>query len=146
MTTSDWAQRRGDPKIPASLSISTEKKYWIQLIFEKTGDEIGTVTSSSPIEDNCELRIDTNPVFYAKCYMNDDNVGMYVTFDAERLGSRFIEELKSGSVLRTRLGVDSKSVYDNFSLNGFSRAYNRAGILATEINVSGSGSDSDYFR
>lgn len=78
--------------------------------------------------------------------MNDDNVGMYVTFDAERLGSRFIEELKSGSVLRTRLGVDSKSVYDNFSLNGFSRAYNRAGILATEINVSGSGSDSDYFR
>ena len=44
------------------------------------------------------------------------------------------------------MGNDSQSVYDNFSLNGFSRAYDRAGILATEISASGSGSDSDYFR
>ena len=160
-TTGDWFStifhvnnteyvRMGTPsrrtKNASFVIDATRDSSLMQIIIVKTGDEIGDITSSSPIEDNCELRVDTNPVFYSKCLISEDNLGMYITFDAGRLGDRFIEELKSGSVLRTRMGNDSQSVYDNFSLNGFSRAYDRAGILATEISASGSGSDSDYFR
>lgn len=118
-------------------------KYLVQIIIVKTGNEIGHVTSPTPVPENCELRIDTNPVFYTKCTVNDDNLGMFVTFDASRLGSRFFDELKGGSVLRTRLGQDSSSVYDNYSLRGFSRTYQRARSLAVS---SGNLSDSDYFR
>ena len=124
------------------------ENYLAQVMSYKQGNAIGTVNSPNRIEMNCELRIDTNPVFYVSCFYNDDNVGGYLSF-GQGLGPRFISELQSGSILRVKLNAGVKSLYDRFSLRGFSRSYSRAMSLtygSGNGGYYGGGNDSDYFR
>lgn len=122
--------------------------YEAKLITEKTGSEIGSVVSSDPVELNCELRIDTNPVFYVNCSFNDNNTAAFLSF-GQGLGTRFIDQMKSGSILRIRLNAGSQSYYDRYSLRGFTMALNRGKSLMYGSGNGGyyeSGNDSDYFR
>ena len=122
--------------------------YEAKLITEKTDSEIGSVVSSDPVELNCELRIDTNPVFYVNCSFNDNNTASFLVF-GQGLNSRFIDEMKSGSILRVKLQVGDKSYYDKYSLRGFTRSFNRGMSLMYGSGNSGyygGGNDSDYFR
>ena len=123
--------------------------YKALLIQEKKGNEIGSVVSPNPIQLNYELRIDTYPVFYVNCSFNDNNTAAFLSF-GQGLGTRFIDQMKSGSILRIRLNDGSQSYYDRYSLRGFTRSYNRGMSLmygrGNGGGYYGGGNDSDYFR
>lgn len=104
---------------------------------------------SNVVYYNCELRIDTYPVFYVNCSFNDNNTAAFLSF-GQGLGTRFIDQMKSGSILRIRLNDGSQSYYDRYSLRGFTRSYNRGMSLmygrGNGGGYYGGGNDSDYFR
>ena len=123
--------------------------YEAKLIVDKKSNEIGSVISRNPIRQNCELRIDTYPAFYVDCTFSDDNLASYLVF-GQGLGTRLIDEMKSGSILRVKLLVGGKSYYDKYSLRGFTRSFNRGMSLmygsGNGGGYYGGGNDSDYFR
>ena len=120
--------------------------YKAQLISEKQGNQIGTVFWPNQIELNCELRVDTNPVFYISCFLYDDNAASYLVF-GQSLGSRFIDEMKSGNTLRVKISNGQQANYDRYSLRGFTRSYRRGmSLMYGNGGYYGGGNDSDYFR
>lgn len=114
-----------------------------KIMTEKTGNEAGHILYQRTIESYCELRIDTKPVLYTACEFSDDSAGIYVLFTG--LDSTFINEMKSGSTLRMKLGTGSSAYYDNYSLTGFNAAYRTAESLGYTYG-SLAGDDSSYFR
>lgn len=147
-----------------SLIIDMNRRnYWPKIIVAKSSNDIGNVSlSDQGMQVSCQLRIDTKQIFNNSCQILDDNTDYYITFGSG-LDSRFIEEMKSGYVLRVKLG-DQEPFYERFSLRGFSRAYSRAQSLTDQVTgaygngnengnggMDGSGSvgvggnDSDFF-
>jgi len=145
-----WAVAASSPYSFLVLDFdSSGENYIAQVIMNKQGDLIGTVISPNRTELNCELRVDTNQVLYPNCFFNDDNTTGYLVL-GQGLGYRFINELKSGSILRIKIQYYGKEpFYDRFSLRGFSRSYSRAMSLTYGFGNGGyygGGNDSDYFR
>lgn len=147
-----------------SLIIDMNRRnYWPKIIVAKSSNDIGNVSlSDQGMQVSCQLRIDTKQIFNNSCQILDDNTDYYITFGSG-LDSRFIEEMKSGYVLRVKLG-DQEPFYERFSLRGFSSAYGRAQSLSDQVTgaygngnengnggMDGSGSvgvggnDSDFF-
>lgn len=145
-----------------SLIIDLNRRnYWPKIIVAKSSNDVGNVTlSGQGMQVSCQLRIDTKQIFNNSCQIQDDNTDYYITFGSG-LDSRFIEEMKSGNILRVKLG-DQEPFYERFSLRGFSSAYGRAQSLSDQVtgaygngnengngDVDGSGgaggNDSDFF-
>lgn len=146
----------------SSLIIDLNRRnYWPKIIVAKSDNDVGNVTMSDEgIQISCQLRIDTKQIFSTSCQIQDDNTDYYITFGGG-LDSRFIEEMKTGNVLRVKLD-DKDPFYERFSLRGFSSAYSRAQSLSDQItgdygngngngngnggtDGSGSQNDSDFF-
>lgn len=146
-----WTVAASSPYSFLVLDFDTSgSNYVAQVVMNKQGNQIGNVISPNRTELNCELRVDTNQVFYQNCFFNDDNTAGYLVL-GQGLGYRFIDELKSGSILRIKIQYYGKEpFYDRFSLRGFSRSYGRAMSLTygsgNRGGYYGGGNDSDYFR
>ena len=131
------------------VEVPNTSVYRAMVSVTKKGSQIGNVLSSREVELNCELRVDTYPVFYIRCSFSDDNEGAYLSFGAG-LGERFLDQLKAGNTLRIKVDLGQSPMYDRYSLRGFSRAFSRALSLLGSGSGYGSGyvsgNDSDYFR
>lgn len=100
-----------------------------------------------------EIRVDRRTLFRLNSTVTQEGRVYFTVFD-ESLGYKFLEELRSGTMLRVRTFLSDGDSINRYSLKGSSAAINRAYRLLKDYRncknsesgyFSDSTSDSDYF-
>lgn len=107
------------------LDVHSDSKYTIQIFIKKDSENIGSSHSQYGFTP-CSARVDKKNIYSSNCKIADDSVFYFISPDADDLGDAFIRDCKQGNTVRFKIDLDKNSYYFNYSLNGFSSAFNRA--------------------